>query len=211
VLIYSRFQSSAGFVVLSFDISRRHKTNVGSCIQTKSSRWAETERILGSLTTEDLLSASHRAELHEPLDNPAVSTLLQAVTRIGFNALGSDARKYNMFSQLKSSVVRHGFPVIYLTLNPAEKNSPLALSYAGERIDIKDFVPEHYTLQHRSKTTLNNPLAVVEYFHNTVKTMLDTLLDTSLFGRVIHHYGTIEYQGRGSPHIHLLVSPHTSH
>jgi hypothetical protein len=111
-----------------------------------------------------------------------------------------------MFNQLKSSVIHYGFPVIYLTLNPAEKYSPLALCYAGHPIDITDFLPQHYSLKDRVKATLNNPLAVVEYFHNMVKTMLDTLLATSLFGSVKHHFGTIEYQGRGSPHIHLLVN-----
>jgi len=72
-----------------------------------------------------------------------------------------------MFSQLKSSVIYHGFPVIYLTLNPGEKHSPLALMYAGEAIDVKSFDPAQHELSRRSKLMLRNPLAVVEYFHTT--------------------------------------------
>ena len=56
---------------------------------------------------------------------------------------------------------------------------------------------------------LRNPLAVVEYFHMTVRTILSTLIKGGLFGELLHHYGTIEYQGRGTPHIHLLV--HSGH
>jgi hypothetical protein len=76
---------------------------------------------------------------------------------------------------------------------------------SGVEIDISYFEPEHHNLQQRMKTMLDNPLAVVEYFHTTVDTLLKTLLKDSLFGTLTHHFGTIEYQGRGSPHIHLLV------
>jgi Helitron helicase-like domain at N-terminus len=110
-----------------------------------------------------------------------------------------------MFSQLKSSIIRYGFPVIYLTLNPGEKHSPLALHYAGELIDFTAFSPEHHPLQHRIQVMLQNPLAVVQYFHTTIRAIIDKLLKGGLFGTLTHHYGTIEYQGRGTPHIHMLV------
>ena len=53
---------------------------------------------------------------------------------------------------------------------------------------------------------LNNPLAVVEYFHNMVTTIIDTVLKGGMFGELLHHYGTIEYQGRYTPHTHMAVS-----
>jgi hypothetical protein len=46
---------------------------------------------------------------------------------------------------------------------------------------------------------------VVEYFHTTVNIIINTLLKGGIFGELAHHYGTIEYQGRGTPHTHLLV------
>ena len=52
---------------------------------------------------------------------------------------------------------------------------------------------------------LRYPLIVIEYFHTTMNTILSTLIKDGLFGELVHHYGTIEYQGWGTPHIHLLV------
>jgi Helitron helicase-like domain at N-terminus len=49
---------------------------------------------------------------------------------------------------------------------------------------------------------LDNPLAVVEYFHNTI---IEKMLKGGMFGELIHYQGPIEYQGRGAPHAHLVV------
>jgi Helitron helicase-like domain at N-terminus len=52
---------------------------------------------------------------------------------------------------------------------------------------------------------MDNPLAMVEHFHTTIKTIINGPLKQGLFGDMRHHYGTIEYQGRGTPHIHLAI------
>lgn len=203
---YRRFQAHVDFVIVAFDISRRQHTITQSTIQTRSHDWANTAELLESLTPEQLFQAASQAERYEPITNPAVKSLLRAVSKVGSNVLGSDAKKYHMFSQLKSSIVRHGFPVIYLTLNPGEKFSPLALHYAGEEINLTSFRPEMYPLSERIATMLRNPLSVVQYFHSTVQTIIKCFIKSGIFGSVTHHYGTIEYQGRGTPHIHMLVS-----
>jgi hypothetical protein len=82
------------------------------------------------------------------------------VSRVGSTAAGSDDKKFQMLTQLKSSVIRHGSPTIFLTLNPAERHSPLALYYAGQQIDIDSFFPENYSSSARLELMLKNPLAV---------------------------------------------------
>ena len=52
---------------------------------------------------------------------------------------------------------------------------------------------------------LQNPLAVVEYFHTLVDTIIETVFKQQLFGDLRHYYGMIEYQGRGTPHLHMTV------
>jgi hypothetical protein len=92
-----------------------------------------------------------------------------------------------------------------MTLNPADNFSPLALFYAGEEIDLSDFEPDLYPYEDRARRMINDPLAVVQYFHNTVRSIIDGPLKKGLFGELQHHFGTIEYQNRGTPHIHLAV------
>ena len=111
-----------------------------------------------------------------------------------------------MLAQLKSSIVQFGCPLIFITINPHERYSPLALLYAGEEIDVKKFHPNMYSLASRLRTTLNNPLAVVEYFHTMITAIIEHMLKGGMFGDVAHHFATIKYQGRGTPHTHLAVT-----
>ena len=152
------------------------------------------------------MEAASQAEKHQPITDPAIRELLKGVARIGSTASGSDERKSYMLAQLKSSIVHFGCPIIYLTINPHERYSPVALFYAGEDIDVRKFQPKWYSLSQRLKRTLNNPLAVVEYFHNMITAIIENVLKDGIFGDVNHYYATIEYQGRGTPHMHLAVS-----
>ena len=153
-LIFSRFHTHSSYIVLAFDISRRDHTIKQTKIHTRSRYWSTTEQLLQSLTSVQLNEAASQIEQYQPITNPSVKALLRAVNRVGANALGSDAKRFHMFSELKSSVVYYGLPVIYLTLNPAERYSPLSLLYAGEEIDIQNFLPDQYPLTHRMQSML---------------------------------------------------------
>jgi len=48
-------------------------------------------------------------------------------------------------------------------------------------------------------------LAVIEYFHIMITAIIENVLKEGIFGEVNHYYATIEYQGRGTPHMHLAV------
>jgi hypothetical protein len=73
---------------------------------------------------------------------------------------------------MKAATVYFGLPRIFITLNPADMNPPVALFYAGEKIDVKVFYPRLYSAAERLPTMLNDSLAVVEYFHNTINTII---------------------------------------
>lgn len=152
------------------------------------------------------MEAANQAERHQPITDPAVRELLKGVARVGSTAAGSDQKKSYMLAQLKSSIVQFGCPLIFITIYPHERYSPLALFYAGEKIDVKQYCPKIYSLASRLRTMLNNPLAVMEYFHTMINTIIEHMLKGGMFGEVAHHFATIEYQGRGTPHTHLAVS-----
>jgi hypothetical protein len=76
-------------------------------------------------------------------------------------------------------------PQIFITLNSTDNISPIALFYAGERIDVKSFYPQLYMAGDRLKTMLNNPLAVVEYFRNAIDTIIETMLEGGMFGELV--------------------------
>jgi hypothetical protein len=180
----------------------RKTNNLGS-----RPNWPATKELLESLDPRDLLKAAEQAENHVPITDPRVHELLKMISRVGVTAAGSDEKKSHLLAQLKSSMVYHGCPLIFLTLNPAETHSPIALFYAGEEINVEDFDPHKYSPEERLRRTVSNPLAVVEYFHSMISIIIEKILKGGIFGDLAHHYGTIEYQGRKTPHIHLAVCP----
>jgi Helitron helicase-like domain at N-terminus len=151
------------------------------------------------------MTAAREAAKHKPISDAAVKKLLAMVNTIGTKDPGSEERKSHLLARLKSATVYHGLPQIFLTLNPADNVSPVALFYAGEKIDVKSFHPNLYSKASRMSAMLHNPLAVVEYFRNTIQTIIKTMLKGGMFGELVHYHGPIEYQGRGTPHAHLVV------
>ena len=145
-LIIRRFQAHSAFVVSSFDISRLNHNSSKTNVLTRRKTWPTTALLLESLTAEQLMEAASQAEKHQPITDPAIRELLKGVARIGSTASGSDERKSYMLAQLKSSIVHFGCPLIYLTINPHERYSPIALFYAGENIDIHKFQSKWYSL-----------------------------------------------------------------
>jgi len=160
---------------------------------------------LESLSSDDLTAAAAQAENHQPISDHRVRELLKMISRIGSTSPGSDEVKSYYLAQLKSSIVFHGCPFLFFTINPGERHSPVALYYAGTDIDVRSFDSAAYSSSDRLKIMMQNPLAVVQYFHNMVRTIIDTCFLGGMFGDVGHYYGTIEYQGRGTPHIHIAV------
>jgi len=72
---------------------------------------------------------------------------------------------------------------------------------------VDNFFPEEYSLTARVKNLLQNPLAVVEYLHNMIQAIIEGVLKEGMFGELAHYYGTIEYQGRFTLHMHMAVCP----
>ena len=177
-------------------------------MQTRRSDWTETKQMLESLTPEELTNAAAEAEAHRPISDARIRELLKVISRIGATAPGSDNKKSHMLTQLKSSMVLHGCPLIFLTINPREHHSSHVLNYAGESIDIRNFHPQAFSSSERLKIMLKNPLAVLDYFHNVLNTIIDKCFKGGMFGELAHHYGTIEYQGRFTPHMHMAVKLH---
>src|SRR5205814_2808899 len=133
----------------------------------------KTQRLLESLTVEDLRQAVDEERRYHQISNPAVMELLRLLGQIGGATSGSDEKKSYLLTELKSSFAYYGCPVIYLTINPGDRHSPLAVLYAGAKINVDNFIPDEYSFTERVRALLQTPLVVVEYFHNTIQAIIE--------------------------------------
>ena len=111
---------------------------------------------------------------------------------MGGTSAGFNEKKSYMLVELKSSVIYHGCPIIVLTLNPGDLYLPISLYYTGEKINPKDFLPKWYTPSYHLKMMLRNPLAVVEYFHTLINTIIEQVFRKGIFRDMHRYYGMIE-------------------
>src|SRR5437667_11563569 len=107
--------------MIAFDILRREQSMSKVNIRTKQKAWNKTRRLLESLTAEDLREADKQEQKYHKINNLAVLELLKSLGQI---TPGSDERNSYMLTELKSSFVYHGCPVIYLNINPGDRHSP---------------------------------------------------------------------------------------
>jgi hypothetical protein len=77
--------------------------------------------------------AANQAAKHKPVTDTGVKKLLEMVRTIGSAAPGSDERKSYDLARMKSATVYFGLPQIFITLNPADNVSPVALFILARR------------------------------------------------------------------------------
>ncbi|CAF1466427.1 unnamed protein product [Adineta steineri] len=97
-------------------------------------------------------------------------------------------------------------PNIFLTLNPADIHSPVALYFAGVKLDLDNVQAEQLMDAYkRAEIIASHPVATAKFFHILISNILDTMILGGVVGPVKAYFGTVESQGRGSLHLHLLI------
>ena len=107
-------------------------------------------------------------------------------------------------------------PSIWLTINPADVQDPIAQVLCGEDFDLDNF---NAFDQRPSPTAIAaDPFAAAKFFHLMVNAVLQHLLgikgsdvngsvrrEIGILGEVEAYIGTVEAQGRGTLHLHMLL------
>ncbi|CAF4750187.1 unnamed protein product [Rotaria socialis] len=102
----------------------------------------------------------------------ALNKLLNHIKTIGGRVMGSAYSRTALCTRIHALIYNQGLPSIFLTLNPVDIHSPVALYFAGVKLDLD-------------------------------KIQIEQLMTT--YKRAETYFGTVENQGRGSLHLHILI------
>lgn len=217
-----RFRLHPTFMFTAFGIQQRRQALLSARIQMKRRDFDSTAQTLSSITIDDLRRAAEEEESGRRVSNPAIQTLKRHVTATSRRVVGSDAARIQLRSQITSTSMYFNQPTIWMTINPDDLHDPIAQIFAGEEIDMDNFVktagPDSL---HRSKNIARDPFAAAEFFHFTVKLIIEKLFgvestasrvhcDTGFLGKLRAYFGTVECQGRGTLHLHMLLWLHNT-
>ena len=145
-----------------------------------------------------------------------VLELMRNVHQINSNIMGSSATCLKMRNKIRGMITSLGAPSFFITINPADVYSPLINLLTGEEINIECLLPKQVSdYHHQSHLIAKDPVLAAWFFDAYMKTFFDTILhfndcltneiQSSVLGITKGYYGTVEAQGRGSLHCHMLV------
>jgi hypothetical protein len=131
---------------------------------------------------------------------------------------GSDESRISIRGKIWGTNLLHNPPSLWVTINPADTQDPIAQVLAGVDIDLDHFCnmagPDS---TERATNMASDPYASAKFFHFMIGTILETLFGITkrrdgrfdrkegIFGFVKSYIGVVEAQGRGSLHLHLLL------
>ncbi|KAG9124525.1 hypothetical protein FRC07_011299, partial [Ceratobasidium sp. 392] len=217
-----RFRYHHSFIFTVFGIQQRRQGLLSTKIQMKRHDFDAVARTLSTITPEDLRRAADEERRGERTSNPAINVLKQRVTATAKRVMASGPSRTQLRSQIYSAAVYFNQPSIWLTINPDDLHDPVAQIFACEEIDMDKFVKTAGpNSTQRSKNIARDPYAAAKFFHFAVTLVLEKLLGITtsktrvhtrkgILGRVKAYFGTVECQGRGTLHLHMLIWLHNA-
>ncbi|CAF3374280.1 unnamed protein product, partial [Rotaria sp. Silwood2] len=203
-----RFETSNSFIFVVFNLlQRRDACFHAQLIATKPYFQAFANEIQSinskhiEMALENNSKRTHRTDSNRTLNKP-----LQHIKTVGGRVMGSAYSRTALRTRIHALIFNQGLPSIFLTLNPADIHSPVALYFAGVQLNLDKIQKEQLMDTYkRAGIIAAHPVATAKFFHVLITNMLDTMIMGGVLGPIKAYFGTVESQGRGSLHLHLLI------
>ncbi|PBK71939.1 hypothetical protein ARMSODRAFT_973480 [Armillaria solidipes] len=216
-----RFRKDLHFVFQVFGVIQKRNICRSAVLQMLNQSFQRHQGLLSAVKPKDLIKASLQEKRKVPFTNPAIQVLRTELTAVQSKVHGTDESRQTLRSKIWSTTVIFNPPNLWLTINPNDTQDPIAQVIAGEDIDLDDFISHagpNATLH--AKTIAADPYASAKFFHLITECTLSALAgiqvlkspgrhnilrEEGIFGTVQAYIGTVEAQGCGSLHMHVLL------
>ena len=117
----------------------------------------------------------------------------------------------NQKKEVFAMIRQLGIPTLFLSLSANDLYWPELIIALGKLVDNKDYTDELHndtlSWQTRSRLVQSDPVTCVRHFDHRVSQFIETVLKspTSTLGVMKDYFYRVEFQQRGSPHIHMLA------
>ncbi|CAF2866381.1 unnamed protein product [Rotaria sp. Silwood2] len=204
-----RFETNHSFIFVVFNLlQRRDACFHAQLIATKPYFRASADEIQ-SLKSKDIEMALDNIskKTYSSESNSVLNKLFHHIKTIGGRVMGSAYSRTALRTCIHALIYNQGLPSIFLTLNPADIHSPVALYFAGVKLDLDNIQIAQLmmTTYKRAEIIAFHPVATAKFFHLLISNILNTMISGGVLGPIKAYFGTVESQGRGSLHLHLLI------
>lgn len=136
--------------------------------------------------------------------------VMAKLRQVSSNLKGSTGSKQFMRNEIRGLMNVLGMPALFVTLNPADVHHPLVRMLAGNEID-PDAILKGDPLDKHTRACLvaKHPAATAQFFDIMISNFIMHVLcynnGEGLLGKCTGYYGTVEAQGKGTLHLHMLI------
>ncbi|CAM4822210.1 unnamed protein product [Rotaria magnacalcarata] len=203
-----RFEEHYSFIFVVFNILQRRTACFHAHLMTSRPYFQQSAHLLESLSSADIATALVNISkgTYSKVADQRINTLMKHIKIVGGHVMGSSHSRSALRTKIHSLCFYLGLPSLFVTINPADIHSPVPLYFAGVDLDLDKILPEALgTSYERVKTIATHPVATAKFFNCLIKTILKSLVLGGVLGPTKAYFGTVENQGRGSLHLHLLI------
>lgn len=211
-----QFRKDHHFIFQVFGVIQKQQLCGSAALQISKRTFLRNKNAICNLQSSDFDTAASQERAHEMFTDPTMKALRETVNTIHTKVVGTDESRIQIRSLIWGMCTMKNPPSLWLTINPADTQDPIAQVLCGENIDLDHFC----SLNHRSNTdaVAADPFASASFFHVIINAVLEHLLkikgfrancsperEKGIFGTVDGFIGTVEAQGCGTLHLHMLL------
>ncbi|CAF3882860.1 unnamed protein product [Adineta steineri] len=203
-----RFETNHSFIFVVFNILQRRNACFHAQLITTKPHFRDSAQDIQTLNSKDIETALKNIskKTYNSESNSALNKLLNHIKTIGGRVMGSAYSRTALRTRIHSLIYNQCLPNIFLTLNPADIHSPIALYFAGVKLNLDNIQMEQLLNTYkRAEIIASHPVATAKFFHLLITNIVETIIVDGVLGPIKAYFGTVESQGRGSLHLHLLI------
>ena len=210
------FRMDFHFVFQVFGVPQKCQMCAAATLQISKDMFAPYTNQIRTLKLEDLTAAGLEEQAGKPFSHPVVHALHWHLTSVSSKVMGTDESRTKIRLLMWGMCVKKNPPSIWLTLNPADSQDPIVQVLCGEEIDLDKF--NVFDQQPSTAAIMADPFVSMQFFHIMVNAILQCLLgvrgyehnksierEPSIFGTVDSYIRTVEAQGQGMLHLHMVL------
>jgi hypothetical protein len=203
-----RFEKHYSFIFVLFNMIQRRQACYNASLTASRPYFRSIASDLQTLTSKEIemtLNSIAKNKLSCVTDS-RINMLMNQIKTVGGHVMGSAYSRSNLRTQIHALIYSQGLPSIFMTINPADIHSRVVLYFAGVNLDLDEILPDTIpsTFQ-RAQIVASHPVATARFFNVLISSILGSLVKNGVLGPTKAYFGTVESQGRGSLHLHILL------
>lgn len=203
-----RFEENDSFLFVVFNMLQRRTACFHAQLMTSRPYFQRSAEKIETLSCDDIATAlaNISKQSYSSIVDQRINSLMKHIKAIGGRVMGSAHSRSALRTKIHALCFYLGLPSIFVTVNPADMHSPVALYFAGINLNLDNILPQDLcTTYERAHIVTTHPVATAKFFHVLIKNILKYLVLGGILGPTSAYFGTVENQGRGSLHLHLLI------